>query len=191
MSPAGFGPYIRLARLDRPIGMWLLLLPCWWTLVLAVPALGVTGLWYGLLFAIGAVVMRGAGCAINDILDRDLDAQVERTSTRPLPSGEVTLGQAIGFTIAQCLIGLAVLVQFNIETITIGILSLALVVTYPLMKRITWWPQLFLGLTFNWGVFVGWTSIEGSIAWPLFAIYLGSIFWTLGYDTIYAPSRSG
>lgn len=186
VSPASFGPYIRLARLDRPIGTWLLLLPCWWSLVLAAPQISVTPLWYALLFAIGAVVMRGAGCTINDILDRDLDAQVERTSIRPLPAGEVTLNQAIAFTIVQCLIGLAVLVQFNVETITIGILSLALVVTYPLMKRVTWWPQLFLGLTFNWGIFVGWMAIEGTLAWQLFTIYLGAVFWTLGYDTIYA-----
>ncbi|MEM6902311.1 MAG: 4-hydroxybenzoate octaprenyltransferase [Pseudomonadota bacterium] len=186
VSPAGFGPYIRLARLDRPIGTWLLLLPCWWTLILAAPQLGLEPLWYAVLFALGALVMRGAGCTINDIIDRDLDAKVERTKGRPLPSGEVRLSQAITFTIAQCLVGLAVLLQFNLETIVIGIMSLALVVTYPLMKRITWWPQLFLGLTFNWGVFVGWVSIEGAIAWPIFTIYLGGIFWTLGYDTIYA-----
>lgn len=186
LLPAAAGPYIRLARLDRPIGTWLLLFPCWWSLVLASPVPQTVQLWYALLFAIGAVVMRGAGCTLNDILDRNIDARVERTRSRPLPSGEVTLAQAIMFFVVQCLIGLVVLVQFNAQTITIGVSSMLLVVTYPLMKRITYWPQFFLGLTFNWGALVGWVAMTGTLSWSPLVLYLGGIFWTLGYDTIYA-----
>ena len=190
LAPNWAGPYIRLARLDRPIGTWLLLFPCWWGMVMALPFAQIedvsTPVWYGFLFAVGALVMRGAGCTINDILDRDLDAQVARTRVRPLPAGEVTVLQAIIFTIVLALIGLVVLIQFNPQTITIGVLSLALVVTYPLMKRITFWPQLFLGLTFNWGALVSWVAMTSTLSWPPLLLYLGGVFWTLGYDTIYA-----
>jgi 4-hydroxybenzoate polyprenyltransferase len=186
LLPAAAGPYVRLARLDRPIGTWLLLFPCWWALILATPQPDGRIMLMALLFAIGAVVMRGAGCTINDILDRDLDALVERTRSRPLPSGEVSLKQAILFLLLQLAIGLAVLVQFSPETILMGVLSLALVFTYPLMKRITWWPQLFLGLTFNWGALLGWVAVTGHLELPALLLYAGGIFWTLGYDTIYA-----
>lgn len=190
VMPNWFGPYIRLARLDRPIGIWLLLFPCWWSMTMALPHAELTSqwqpLWYATLFAIGAIVMRGAGCTINDILDRKVDAQVARTRDRPLPAGEVSLIGAILFALVLCLIGLAVLIQFNIQTITIGALSLIFVVIYPLMKRVTFWPQLFLGLTFNWGAFVGWVAMTSTLSWPPILLYVGAIFWTSGYDTIYA-----
>jgi len=178
-------PYLRLARFDRPTGIWLLLLPCWWAI-----ALGSTGTAQGLglavLFGIGAVVMRGAGCTVNDILDRHLDAQVERTRNRPLPSGEIGLFGAILFLAIQLAIGLMILIQLNRLSIALGVLSLALVGSYPLMKRITWWPQAFLGLTFNWGALMGWAAATGRIGWPSIALYAGGFFWTLVYDTIYA-----
>ncbi|MCB9959207.1 MAG: 4-hydroxybenzoate octaprenyltransferase [Rhodospirillaceae bacterium] len=181
-------PYARLARLDRPIGTWLLLLPCWWGLALA-PRPGGFGwvdLYYAALFAIGAVVMRGAGCTINDILDRDFDARVARTRTRPLPAGEITLNGAVAFLAAQLLLGFLVLVQFNWTAVAWGTASLALVVTYPLMKRITWWPQAFLGLTFNWGIWVGWVATNGGVGWPPLVLYAAGVAWTIGYDTLYA-----
>ncbi|MCA8907586.1 MAG: 4-hydroxybenzoate octaprenyltransferase, partial [Rhodospirillaceae bacterium] len=170
------------------IGTWLLLLPCWWGLALA-PRPGGFGwvdLYYALLFAIGAVVMRGAGCTINDILDRDFDARVARTRTRPLPAGEITLKGAFAFLGAQLLLGLLVLVQFNWAAVAWGAASLALVVPYPLMKRITWWPQAFLGLTFNWGIWVGWVAVHGGIGWPPLVLYAAGVAWTIGYDTLYA-----
>jgi 4-hydroxybenzoate polyprenyltransferase len=185
-------PYLRLMRADRPIGTWLLLLPCWWGLALAWVSGAhetisiVTALWYAVLFAIGAFVMRGAGCVYNDIVDRDIDAQVARTATRPLPAGLVTLPQAWGLLITLCLIGLVVLLQFNRAAIITGLMSLGLVAAYPFMKRITWWPQAWLGLTFNWGILVGWVAMTGSIALPAILLYIAAIFWTLGYDTIYA-----
>ncbi len=186
--PHALRPYARLARLERPIGWWLLLLPCWWGLLLAQLAGGGgrPHLWYALLFLIGAIVMRGAGCTLNDIIDRDLDGQVARTRSRPIPSGQVSVGQAIVFLIAQCLVGLVVLVQFNRFTIMLGISSLAFAAIYPFMKRLTYWPQLFLGLAFNWGALVGWSAIHASLSWPPVLLYLGGIFWTLAYDTIYA-----
>ncbi|MEM7444656.1 MAG: 4-hydroxybenzoate octaprenyltransferase [Pseudomonadota bacterium] len=190
--PAACRPYGRLMRLDRPIGTWLLLLPCWWGLALAERPGGIawSDLWLALLFAIGALVMRGAGCTINDIIDVDFDAQVERTRVRPLPSGEVSRRQALVFLAAQLLVGLIILLQFNATTIWLGIASLALVIPYPLMKRITYWPQLWLGLTFNWGALMGWAAVTGSIFgpndWPAWLIYAAGILWTLGYDTIYA-----
>jgi 4-hydroxybenzoate polyprenyltransferase len=188
-APAPLRPYLRLARLDRPIGTWLLLFPCWWSTALA--ATGPQGLeWPELkamaLFAVGAVVMRGAGCTVNDILDRDIDARVERTRVRPLPSGQVSVRQALAFLVLQLLAGLAVLVQFDLATIALGVASLVLVFTYPLMKRITWWPQVVLGLAFNWGALVGWTAMRGELAAPALALYAAGIVWTLGYDTIYA-----
>lgn len=184
VAPEAFRPYSMLARLDRPVGIWLLLLPCLWSLTLAGNASVL--LVSTILFIIGATVMRGAGCTINDIIDRDIDAQVARTQTRPIPAGDVSLVQAFGFLAVQCLIGLLVLLQFNDFTIMLGASALVLVALYPFMKRITYWPQAFLGLTFNWGALVGWASVYGELsAAPLF-LYAAGLFWTLGYDTIYA-----
>jgi 4-hydroxybenzoate polyprenyltransferase len=183
-APAVLRPYARLARLDRPIGTWLLLFPCWWGIALA------AGGWpdWSLiaLFGIGAVVMRGAGCTFNDIVDREFDAKVERTRTRPIPSGAVSLFGAILFMILQLAIGAAILFSLNGLSIALGILVIALIVTYPFMKRITYWPQFFLGLNFNWGALMGWTAVRGDLGWPAILLYLGGIAWTLGYDTIYA-----
>ncbi|MBC8037784.1 MAG: 4-hydroxybenzoate octaprenyltransferase [Rhizobiales bacterium] len=186
--PHALRPYARLARLERPIGWWLLLLPCWWGMLLAQIAEGGSrpNLWYGALFLIGAIVMRGAGCTLNDIIDREIDAKVARTRSRPIPSGQVSVGQAVVFLIAQCIAGLLVLVQFNRFTILLGISSLAFAAIYPFMKRLTYWPQLFLGLAFNWGALVGWSAIHGSLSWPPVLLYLGGVCWTLAYDTIYA-----
>lgn len=187
LAPGALHPYLRLARFDRPIGTWLLLFPCWWGLGLAAAAAGTWPNWvYVLLFAIGALVMRGAGCTFNDLVDRDFDAKVARTATRPIPSGEVTPRQAAAFMALQMLIGLAVLLQFNRFSILLGLASLALVFTYPFMKRVTYWPQAWLGLTFNWGALMGWAVLEGSLALPAFLLYAAGIAWTLGYDTIYA-----
>ncbi len=187
-APEGWRPYLRLARADRPIGTWLLLLPCWWSLSLAAIDSGqpFPNLWYVVLFAIGAFVMRAAGCAYNDIVDRDFDAQVSRTKSRPIPSGQVTLGQAIAFVVVLGLAGLAVLMQFNVFTMCLAVGSLLIVLIYPFMKRFTYWPQLVLGLAFNWGALVGWSSLKGSLALPALALYAGSVLWTIGYDTIYA-----
>ena len=182
--PRGAQPYARLMRADRPIGTWLLLFPCWWGLALASPGLPPAS--YLLLFAIGAFVMRGAGCTYNDIVDRDFDGRVARTADRPIPSGAVTLRGAIAFLLAQLLAGLAILLAFDATTIALGVASLVLVFTYPLMKRVTWWPQFFLGLTFNWGVLMGWTAVAGALGAPALLLYAGGIAWTLGYDTIYA-----
>ncbi|MEI6559546.1 MAG: 4-hydroxybenzoate octaprenyltransferase [Rhodospirillaceae bacterium] len=186
-TPAAFHPYLRLARLDRPIGTWLLLFPCWWSLALASPGWPDRH-WLGLalLFGIGAVVMRGAGCTVNDILDRDLDARVERTRARPIPSGQVAVAQALVFMAGQMLLGLVVLLQLTPTAIGLGVASLLLVFTYPLMKRITWWPQAFLGLAFNWGALMGWAAAQDRVALPALALYGAGIAWTLGYDTIYA-----
>ena len=182
--PRGAQPYARLMRADRPIGTWLLLFPCWWGLALASPGLPPAS--FLLLFAAGAFVMRGAGCTYNDIVDRDFDGRVARTADRPIPSGAVTLRGAIAFLLAQLLAGLAILLAFDATTIALGVASLVLVFTYPLMKRVTWWPQFFLGLTFNWGVLMGWTAVAGALGMPALLLYAGGIAWTLGYDTIYA-----
>jgi 4-hydroxybenzoate polyprenyltransferase len=171
-------------RADRPIGTWLLLFPCWWGLALASPGLPPAS--FLLLFAAGAFVMRGAGCTYNDIVDRDFDGRVARTADRPIPSGAVTLRGAIAFLLAQLLAGLAILLAFDATTIALGVASLVLVFTYPLMKRVTWWPQFFLGLTFNWGVLMGWTAVAGALGMPALLLYAGGVAWTLGYDTIYA-----
>jgi 4-hydroxybenzoate polyprenyltransferase len=186
--PRPWRPYARLMRLDRPIGLWLLLIPCWWGLVLAQIAQGGgwPNLWYGLLFLLGALIMRGAGCTLNDLADRDFDAQVARTRSRPIPSGQVSVKAAFAFLILQCLAGLAILLQFNWPTVVLGAASLVLVALYPFMKRFTYWPQVFLGLAFNWGALVGWSAVHGEIAWPAVLLYLGGISWTLAYDTIYA-----
>ncbi len=181
--PAWLRPYGVLARWDRPIGAWLLLWPCWWGLALAP---GWPSLWLAFLFLIGAFAMRGAGCTINDMTDRDLDAKVDRTQNRPLASGALTLSRALLFLGVQLLVGLAVLVQLNLNAALVALAAMPLVVAYPWMKRITWWPQLFLGITFKWGALVGWTAVTGHLGWPAIILYVGGIFWTLGYDTIYA-----
>lgn len=182
--PARARPYARLMRLDRPIGTWLLLWPGWWALVLS--GAGVFAWHFFILFAIGAVVMRGAGCTYNDIIDRKIDAKVARTASRPLPSGQVSLRQAYVFLATQLAIGLAILLQFNFFAIVVGAASMVLVFTYPFMKRITYWPQAWLGLTFNWGALLGWACAKGEIGWLAVLLYLGGLLWTLGYDTIYA-----
>ncbi len=183
-APAGARPYIRLARLDRPIGTWLLLFPGWWGVALA--ADGWPDWRLILLFAIGAVAMRGAGCTLNDIADREFDAQVARTRTRPIPSGAVTVPQAAIFRALELAIGAAVLFTLPRTAILLGILVLALIATYPFMKRVTYWPQFFLGLNFNWGALLGWAAARDDLAWPAVLLYVGGICWTLGYDTIYA-----
>jgi 4-hydroxybenzoate polyprenyltransferase len=185
--PPAWRPYARMARLERPIGWWLLLLPGWWSSTLASDSLHrLPNLWHLVLLLVGSVAMRGAGCTYNDIVDRDLDAKVARTRARPIPSGHVTVRNAKIFLVAQALVGLVVLLQFNRFAILLGILSLATVVIYPFMKRITDWPQLGLGLAFSWGALMGWAAIFGSLAWPPFLLYAGAILWTIGYDTIYA-----
>lgn len=187
-APASSRPYLRLARLDRPIGAWLLLFPCWWSLALAeVSRLRpYPNIWYLVLFAVGALVMRGAGCAYNDYVDREYDAKVARTASRPIPSGQVSPRNALMFSVALALVGFLVLVQFNAFTIWLGMSSLALVALYPFMKRITYWPQLVLGLAFNWGALMGWAAVKGTLALPPLLLYAGAVLWTIGYDTIYA-----
>ena len=187
-APSWSRPYLRLSRLDRPIGSWLLLLPCWWSLALAAGiAHDISQLPLDIaLFFIGAFVMRGAGCTWNDITDRDLDAMVERTRSRPIPAGQVSVSQALVFLVAQALIGLAVLLQFNRFAILTGIASLAIVAVYPFMKRITWWPQIVLGLAFSWGALMGFAVTFGRIDSTALALYAGSVAWVIGYDTIYA-----
>lgn len=188
LAPAWSRPYLRLARFDRPIGSWLLLLPCWWSAALAsrgpqdVPAM----LWCILLFFIGAFAMRGAGCTWNDITDRNLDAKVERTRSRPIPSGQVTVTQALVFLVLQALAGLLVLLQFNAFAILTGVASLGVVALYPFMKRITYWPQTVLGLAFSWGALMGFAVIQQMIGLSALLLYAGSISWVIGYDTIYA-----
>lgn len=188
--PRPMQPYLRLARVDRPIGTWLLLIPCWWGLALAAVHAPDSSRWeaavYALLFAVGAFVMRGAGCTWNDILDREYDARVARTASRPIPSGAVSVPQAAVFLALLLLTGLAVLLFFNGFAIMLSIASLLLVALYPLMKRVTYWPQAFLGLTFNWGALVGWAAVTGGLAAPALLLYAAGFFWTLGYDTIYA-----
>ena len=184
LLPAAARPYARLMRLDRPIGTWLLLFPCWWSIALAAP--GWPDLRLIALFAIGAVVMRGAGCTYNDIVDRDFDAQVARTRGRPIPSGQVSVRQAAIFLAGQLVVGLFILLQLNETAILVGAASLLLVLTYPFMKRVTSWPQAWLGLAFNWGALFGWTAATGQIALPPAILYIAGIVWTLGYDTIYA-----
>jgi len=188
LLPGRARPYARLARLDRPIGWWLLLLPCWWSAALAAnwvqtpfphPA-------HLILFFIGAIVMRGAGCTYNDIVDRKIDAEVARTRSRPIPSGQVGVPAAILFLVVLALFGLAVLIQFDPFTILLGVASLATIVIYPFLKRFTNWPQIGLGIAFSWGALMGWSALLGDLAWPPFILYLGCIFWVIGYDTIYA-----
>jgi 4-hydroxybenzoate polyprenyltransferase len=182
--PAPARPYARLMRLDRPIGTWLLLFPCWWSLAMAWR--GWHDLVYFVLFGLGAVIMRGAGCTWNDITDREFDAKVARTRTRPLPSGQVKLWQAFAFLAALLLAGFLILVSFNRFAIALGAASLVVVFAYPLTKRITYWPQIVLGLAFNWGAMLGWAAIEGDLTPAPLILYAAGIAWTLGYDTIYA-----
>ena len=187
--PPSFLPYAQLMRLERPIGWWLLLLPCWWGLALAQLTQGgggIPNLYHALLFLIGAIAMRGAGCVVNDLADQDFDAKVDRTRNRPLPSGRVSRKQAFIFLGVLLLIGLIVLLQFNKLTIITASASLVIVAVYPFMKRITYVPQLVLGLAFNWGALVGWTAENNTLTAAPIALYLGGIFWTLAYDTIYA-----
>ncbi len=188
VAPAWSRPYLRLSRLDRPIGSWLLLIPCWWSAALAAVAAhaNAPSLWQLALFFIGAFAMRGAGCTWNDIVDRELDASVERTASRPIPSGQVSVTQAAAFLVLQALVGLAVLLCFNRYTIVLGIASLAIVAVYPFMKRITYWPQIVLGLAFSWGALMGWAAAFARLDLPALLLYAGSISWVIGYDTIYA-----
>jgi 4-hydroxybenzoate polyprenyltransferase len=187
-APLWSRPYLRLSRFDRPIGSWLLLMPCWWSAALA------AGMAQNLrqlplqvvLFFIGAFVMRGAGCTWNDITDRDLDAKVERTRSRPIPSGQVSVQQALLFLLLQALIGLGVLLRFNWFAICTGVASLLIVMIYPFMKRITWWPQIVLGLAFSWGALMGFAATFATLGLPALLLYAGSIAWVIGYDTIYA-----
>jgi 4-hydroxybenzoate polyprenyltransferase len=187
-APLWSRPYLRLARFDRPIGSWLLLMPCWWSAALAAGvAQDLHQLpWSVLLFFVGAFVMRGAGCTWNDITDRDLDVKVERTRSRPIPAGQVSVKKALIFLVLQALVGLVVLVQFNGFAILTGIASLAIVAAYPFMKRITYWPQIVLGLAFSWGALMGFAVQFGRLDPAAFLLYAGSISWVIGYDTIYA-----
>jgi len=187
LAPPFARPYLRLARLDRPIGSWLLLMPCWWSVGLAgMRVEHFPSLWHIVLFFIGAFAMRGAGCTWNDLVDRNLDGLVERTRSRPIPSGQVTVAQATAFMVAQALIGLLVLIQFNRFTVFTGLASLLVVAIYPFMKRITYWPQIVLGLAFSYGALMGWPAAFGQLDWPAIVLYAGSISWVIGYDTIYA-----
>ncbi|MEZ5895203.1 MAG: 4-hydroxybenzoate octaprenyltransferase [Parvularculaceae bacterium] len=189
-APRVTQPYLRLMRADRPIGSWLLLIPCWQGLALAATQQETAAIGHmivmAVLFTIGAFVMRGAGCAYNDIVDQDFDARVERTAGRPIPSGQISTRQAWAFLFGLCLIGLSVLMQFNRFTIMLGVSSLALVAVYPFAKRVTWWPQAWLGLTFNWGALMGYAAVTGELGVASFCLYGAGIAWTLGYDTIYA-----
>ena len=186
-APVGLRPWLKLGRFDRPTGIWLLLLPGWQGIALAaamerrLPDLRLI-----LLFAIGSALMRSAGCAFNDIIDRDIDAKVARTAARPLASGQISVKGALAFIVACSLISLIILLTFNLATVLLGVASLALVAIYPFMKRITWWPQAWLGLTFNWGALMGFAAASGSLGAPALLLYAGGVFWTLGYDTIYA-----
>lgn len=184
LVPSGIRPYARLARLDRPIGIWLLMFPCWWGAALASPT--APSPWFLILFALGATVMRAAGCVMNDIADRDFDARVARTANRPIASGVISVRQGLAFMAALSLVGLLVLMQFNGFTVLLAAASLILVALYPFAKRVTDWPQAVLGLTFNWGALVGWSAVTGGLDLPALLLYAAGFFWTLGYDTIYA-----
>ncbi|HYX01015.1 MAG TPA: 4-hydroxybenzoate octaprenyltransferase [Reyranella sp.] len=179
-------PYGRLARWDRPIGIWLLMMPCWWSLALAHPATWVALAGWMALFALGALAMRGAGCTWNDIVDRKVDAGVERTCGRPLPSGEVKLHQALIWMVLQSLVGVLILFKLNKFAGGVALASLILVAIYPSMKRFTYWPQVVLGLAFNWGALVGYAAVTGTLSWATVGLYAGGVAWTLVYDTIYA-----
>lgn len=195
LLPRALWPYAQVSRWDRPIGWQLLLWPCLWSAALVASAGAKAGAeliavlpnpLHVILFIIGAVAMRGAGCTWNDLIDTDIDAKVERTRSRPLPSGQISRRQAAGFLIAQALVGLAVLLQFNRFTVLLGLSSLLVVAIYPFMKRITSWPQAVLGLAFSWGALMGWAADRGEISLPAILLYVGTVFWVIGYDTIYA-----
>jgi len=188
-APPATRPYLRLSRADRPIGTWLLLLPCWWGLTLAMlwdQSASWSDAWIALGCAIGAFLMRGAGCTWNDISDRDFDGKVARTRSRPIPSGQVSTKQAAIWMCVQALLALCILLTFNRAAIALGVLSLLPVAIYPFAKRFTWWPQVFLGLAFNWGALLAWTAHTGALHWPAVTLYFAGIAWTLFYDTIYA-----
>ena len=184
--PAAVRDYALLARWDRPIGTWLLLLPCWWGVLLPAGADGWTRARYGLLFAVGAFAMRGAGCTVNDLVDRDLDRRVARTRDRPLAAGRLRPWQAVAFFLAQSAVGLLVLALLPVEAALVALASIPLVLFYPFAKRITWWPQAVLGLAFNWGALVGHVAITRTLELPALLLYAAGVFWTLGYDTVYA-----
>lgn len=184
--PDAYKPYVFLGRFDRPIGIWLLALPGWWAIALGATGLTLHALWLFMLFGIGAAVMRAAGCVINDIWDRDLDKKVARTSVRPLAAGTLSLKHAFIFLLCLLAAGLGILIQLNPIAIMLGLISIPLIISYPLMKRITFFPQLFLGFTFNFGILIGWAAMNESLSLSAFLLYFGAIFWTLGYDTIYA-----
>ncbi|NBX08829.1 MAG: 4-hydroxybenzoate octaprenyltransferase [Marivivens sp.] len=189
LAPAWTRPYLRLSRADRPIGTWLLLLPCWWSLALAIlhtNSIGLFDLWIAVSCAVGAFLMRGAGCTWNDITDQDFDAAVARTRSRPIPSGQVTPKKAALWMGLQALISLGILVTFNAFTIVLGAVSIIPVLIYPFAKRFTWWPQVFLGIAFNWGALMGWAAHTGSLGWPPVLLYLGGIAWTLFYCGVWA-----
>lgn len=189
LAPEWTRPYLRLSRADRPIGTWLLLLPCWWGLFLSALSqgrFGWDGAWIFVGCALGAWLMRGAGCTWNDITDRKFDAQVERTRSRPIPSGQVSAKQAAVWMVLQSLVALLILLSFNVNAILLGFASLVPVAIYPFAKRFTYWPQVFLGIAFNWGALLAWTAHSGSLGWPAVLLYLSGLSWTLFYDTIYA-----
>ncbi|MDR4308735.1 4-hydroxybenzoate octaprenyltransferase [Chelatococcus sambhunathii] len=187
-APAAWRPYLRLARADRPIGAWLLFWPCAWSSALAAVASGAgwPNPWHLLLFAIGSIAMRGAGCAYNDLVDRDIDARVARTRSRPLPSGQITPKQAAAFLAALLLVGLAVLLSLPPFAILVGLGSIVPVALYPFMKRITWWPQAMLGVCFGWGALMGWAAAFERLDWAPVALHGAAFLWIIGYDTIYA-----
>ena len=187
--PKTWRPYLLLMRIDRPIGWWLLLLPGWWSIALA--SGGFEGMYwrhwyYMVLFFFGAILMRGAGCIVNDIWDKDLDAQVERTRLRPIAAGVVEIYQAYAFLFFILFTGLIILLQMPWITFWLGVFSLVFIGTYPYMKRITWWPQAFLGITFNFGALMGWSAITSNLSLTPVLLYAACVFWTLGYDTVYA-----
>ena len=193
LAPIKLRPYLRLSRADRPIGTWLLLIPCWWGLLVGIledEQVVANDFWLLFSCSIGAFLMRGAGCTWNDILDRKIDGAVERTRSRPIPSGQVTLTQAIVWMMVQIALAGLILLSYNFNSIILGLSSLFLVVIYPFAKRFTWWPQVFLGLAFNWGILLLFVAHTGSLNWPIIALYFAGIFWTLFYDTIYAYQDS-
>ena len=187
-APPWARPYLRLSRADRPIGTWLLLIPCWWGILAGINATGWAwvDLWLFPAAALGAFLMRGAGCTWNDYVDREIDAEVARTRSRPLPSGQVSPLQAIAWLVGQALLAFLILLTFSGMAIFLGILSLGLVAVYPFAKRFTWWPQVFLGLAFNWGALLLYAAHDGGLGWPALFLYFAGIAWTLHYDTIYA-----
>jgi 4-hydroxybenzoate polyprenyltransferase len=186
-APPALRPWLKLGRFDRPAGIWLLMLPGWQGIALAAAGKGQwPNPWLLIAFFVGAALMRAAGCAFNDIVDRDFDAQVSRTAMRPIPAGLISVKQAWGFVVGCCLVSFLILVSLGWLAIGLGVASLGLVAAYPFMKRVTWWPQAWLGLTFNWGALLGYAAATHTLAWPAVLLYASGIFWTLGYDTIYA-----